>query len=594
MGVKPQALTNEWKRSMYCGHLRAGHIGQQVVLMGWVNRTRDHGGLIFIDLRDRTGLVQVVFDPQSGPETFAVAEQLRSEYVVAVKGTVRPRPEGTVNPELDTGEVELEATALLLLNTAKTPPISITDSKETDESVRLRYRYLDLRRPSMQSALKLRYATTRAIRSFLDREGFWDLETPMLGKSTPEGARDFLVPSRVHAGEFFALPQSPQLFKQILMVSGVDRYYQLARCFRDEDLRADRQPEFTQLDLEMSFVSREDILDLVERLVATVSGEAAGIELPLPFPRLTYDEAMSRFGSDKPDMRFGMELVDVSQAVSETEFRVFREAVAKGGLVVGLNAKNCAGFSRKELDDLEAKAREFGAKGLAWMVVSSEGVRSPIAKFLGQDEMEKILSQLEATAGDLILFGAGPAREVQEIMGRIRLHVAGLAGLIRPGVWAPLWVIDFPLLEYNDEEQRWHAMHHPFTSPRPEDLPLMDTDPARIKAQSYDIVLNGTELGGGSIRIHQQEVQEKMFSLLKFTPEEARAQFGFLLEAFEYGAPPHGGLALGLDRWVMLMAEKDSIRDVIAFPKTQSATCMMTGAPARVSARQLRELHLRI
>ncbi|MGB9886860.1 MAG: aspartate--tRNA ligase [Moorellales bacterium] len=587
-------LNDQWKRTHYCGELRPEHVGQTVTVMGWVNRTRDHGGLIFVDLRDRTGILQVVFSPDQGLEVFRAAEQLRSEYVVAVRGRVRLRPPGTANPNLATGEVELEAEELALLNASRTPALPVNEPQEVEETVRLRYRYLDLRRPERLRNLRLRYEATKAIRAFLDRHGFWEIETPILTKSTPEGARDFLVPSRLHPGAFYALPQSPQLFKQLLMVAGIDRYFQIARCFRDEDLRADRQPEFTQLDLEMSFVSREEILELVEELVAVVSEEVAGVKLPRPFPRITYQQAKERFGSDRPDLRFGLELRDVSAVLAASEFRVFREVLAAGGKVIGLRVPGKAGLSRRELDDLGAQAQAFGARGLVWMALGEEGVRSPVAKFLSSGELQELTSRLQAQAGDLVLLIADREDEAYRIMGWLRLYLGQWLGLIRRDQWAPAWVIDFPLLEYNVEEQRWEAVHHPFTAPHPEDIEFLDRDPGRVRALSFDLVLNGLELGGGSIRNHRRDLQERLFSLLRLPPEEAQAQFGFLLEALEYGAPPHGGLALGLDRWVMLLAAQDSIREVIAFPKTQSATCPLTGAPSKVSAHQLRELHLRL
>ncbi|WP_338832907.1 Aspartate--tRNA ligase [Moorella humiferrea] len=579
-------------RSHGCGELRATNTGEEVTLMGWVHRRRDHGGLIFIDLRDRSGLVQVVCDPESG-EAFKKAEEVRNEYVVAVRGRVRQRPEGTANPRLATGAIEVEARELRILNRAKTPPFYIEDNIGVDEALRLRYRYLDLRRPEMQEILRLRYQTTRAIREFLDGRGFWEIETPMLTRSTPEGARDFLVPSRLRPGEFFALPQSPQLFKQILMVAGVERYFQIVRCFRDEDLRADRQPEFTQLDMEMSFIQREDILNLVEELMAHIFRETLGVEINLPLPRLTYQEAITRFGTDKPDLRFGLEIQDVSTEVKKCGFKVFRDAVATGGVVRGLCVKGGAAFSRRELDELTKLATTYGAKGLAWMAITTEGVRSPIAKFFTAEELQELMKVMQAREGDLLLFVADSETIAAGTLGALRLELGRRLRLYDPGQLAFTWITDFPLLEYSPEEKRFVAVHHPFTMPMEEDWPLLDTDPLKVRALAYDLVLNGVELGGGSIRIHRRDIQEKMFSLLGFSPEEAQEKFGFLLEAFEYGTPPHGGIAFGLDRMVMLMARRDTIRDCIAFPKTQSGTCLLTGAPSPVAPEQLLELHLR-
>ncbi|AVX19665.1 aspartyl-tRNA synthetase [Carboxydocella sporoproducens DSM 16521] len=583
-----------WKRTMMCGSLRAADAGKEVILMGWVQRRRDHGGLIFVDLRDREGITQVVFSPEVDQEAFAKAEAIRNEYVIAVKGEVRLRPEGTVNPNLATGEVEVYAREVKVLNGAKTPPFYIQDNIDVDENLRLRYRYLDLRRPEMQRALGLRHRLVKTIRDYLDARGFWEIETPMLTKSTPEGARDYLVPSRVNPGKFFALPQSPQIFKQILMVAGMDKYFQIVRCFRDEDLRSDRQPEFTQLDLEMSFVEREEVLTLMEEMIAEVVRTTLGREVPTPFPRLTYAEAMARYGSDKPDTRFGMELVDLTDIAAGCEFKVFRAAADNGGVVKAINAKGCAHFSRKELDELTQYVAIYGAKGLAYIQMTPEGPKSPIAKFFKEEELQAILERLGAETGDLLLFGADTPRIVADSLGHLRVHLAEKLGLIDPEAMNFLWVVDFPLLEWDEEEKRYVAMHHPFTSPMDEDIELMDTDPGRVRAKAYDMVLNGVEIGGGSIRIHRRDVQEKMFRLLGLSQEEAVEKFGFMLEAFEYGTPPHGGIAFGIDRLVMLLAGRDTIRDVIAFPKTQSASCLMTGAPSEVSAKQLKELHIKL
>ncbi len=580
-------------RTHTCGELTAAHVGQSVVLCGWVQRRRDHGSVLFIDLRDRWGVTQAVFSAEKRPVAHEQAHALRHEFVVAVSGTVSLRPEGTANPNLATGEVEVLADSVAILSEARTPPFLIEDETDVGEALRLKHRYLDLRRPRMQRLLRLRHEVTQQVRAFLNGHGFLEIETPMLTKSTPEGARDYLVPSRVNPGSFFALPQSPQLFKQILMISGMDRYYQIARCFRDEDLRFDRQPEFTQIDLELSFVAREQVMAIVEQMIASVFKQAAGIELGTPFPRMSYQEAIGRYGSDKPDLRFGMPLEDLSGFAEGSKFKVFQETIANGGIVKALIVKGGAAIARNQIDGLIDVAKGFGAKGLAWVKIGPDRqLESAIAKFL---EAGPLLAALPAAGpGDLLLFVADKATVTHEVLGRLRLQLGSERQLIDGKLWRPLWVVDFPLLEYDEETRRYVSLHHPFTAPFDEDLRLLDSDPLRIRAQAYDLVLNGNELGGGSIRIHRREVQSKVFDLLGIGKDEASAKFGFLLEALEYGAPPHGGIALGLDRLVMLLGGAESIRDVIAFPKTQKAQDPMTEAPGPVSPEQLKELQIKL
>ena len=588
------------KRTHRCGALREEEIGKEVVLMGWVARRRDHGGVIFVDLRDREGLTQVVFNPQHNVEVHRKAEAIRTEYVLAVRGKVQSRPPDMINPRLATGAIEVMAEELRILNTSKTPPFQISvgpegnGTVETSEDIRLKYRYLDLRRPWMQHNLMLRHKAYQITRRFFDREGFIEIETPMLMKSTPEGARDYLVPSRVNPGKFYALPQSPQTYKQLLMVAGFDRYFQIVKCFRDEDLRTDRQPEFTQIDVEMSFIEEEDVFELIEMLMAEVFEGVLRVRISTPFPRMTYAEAMSRFGTDKPDLRFDLELVDVGPIVSGCDFKVFKSVLESGGQVKGINAKGCASFSRKQIDDLTPFVGQYGAKGLAWMKVTERGPESSIVKFFPQDTLNALSEVMEAAPGDLLLFVADRPNVVAQAMGALRVKLGQQLGLIEESQWCFLWVTEFPLLEYDEEAKRFEAMHHPFTSPVPEDIPLMDENPGAVRARAYDLVLNGHEISGGSIRISDHALQQKMFELLNIGPEEAQAKFGFLLEAFEYGAPPHGGIAFGFDRLVALMAGVKSIRDVIAFPKTNSAISLMDGAPTETTDHQLRELHIRL
>ncbi|MBT2582388.1 aspartate--tRNA ligase [Planococcus sp. ISL-109] len=582
-------------RTHYCGEVNETVIGQRVSLKGWVRKRRDLGGLIFVDVRDRSGIVQVVFNPEISEQASKIGESLRNEFVVHIDGLVVERSAGQVNASMKTGKVEVQVDNAEIINAAKNPPFAIEDQTHVSEDLRLKYRYLDLRRPTMYETLKMRSDVTKTVRNFLDNEGFLDVETPILTKSTPEGARDYLVPSRVHDGEFYALPQSPQLFKQMLMVSGVDKYYQIARCFRDEDLRADRQPEFTQIDMEMSFQTMEDIIELNERLMAKVMKDVKGIDIDANFERMSHQDAIDRFGSDKPDVRFGMELIDVSELVKDSAFKVFTGAVEAGGQVKLINAKGqAANYSRKDIDALGEYAARYGAKGLAWLKVEQGGVKGPIAKFFEGQAADSLISTAGAEAGDLLLFVADLKTVVADALGALRLKLGKDLDLIDQSIFKFMWITDWPLLEYDDKDGRYYAAHHPFTMPFEEDLDKLSSEPQNVRAQAYDLVLNGYELGGGSARIYRRDIQEKMFEVLGFSKEEATEQFGFLLEAFEYGTPPHGGIAFGLDRLVMILAGRTNLRDTIAFPKTASASDMLTQAPSAVSSAQLEELNLSV
>ncbi|NPB07517.1 MAG: aspartate--tRNA ligase [Aquificae bacterium] len=594
-----------FKRDKYCGEISLEDVGKTLRIAGWVHRKRHHGGVIFIDLRDREGVVQVVVEEKSNPEVYEVADRLKSEYVIGVKGKVRRRPEGTENPKLKTGFVEVVAEEIKVFNTSDPLPFPVDEETPLSEETKLRYRYLDLRRESMKRNFLFRHRFYQVVRRFFDEEGFVEIETPFLTKSTPEGARDFLVPSRLHHGKFYALPQSPQLFKQILMVAGFDRYFQIVRCFRDEDLRADRQPEFTQIDFEMSFVTEEDVMDVSERLIARLFRELLGVEIKLPLERISYREALERYGTDKPDRRFGLELVDLTEVFRNTDFKVFRKAIEEGGVVKAINFKG-SNLSRKEIDELTEYVQGLGAKGLAWIKVEPTKLTSPIVKFFSEEEKKALLERVKADPGDVILFSADRKEEVYRILGNLRLHIGKKYGLIDESRWDLFWVVDFPLMEWDEEEERFVSLHHPFTMPREEDVPLLrealQTDDLEekkrlvhsVRARAYDMVLNGEEIGGGSIRIHRRDIQELVFKLLKIGEVEAQEKFGFLLEALRYGAPPHGGLAFGLDRIVALMLGLDSIRDTIAFPKTQRGICPLTGAPDYVDPKQLKELHIKI
>lgn len=582
------------RRTDYCGSLRPSDEGREVVVMGWVQRRRDHGGVIFVDLRDREGIIQVVFNPEINPEIHAKAHKIRSEFVLAVKGEVTKRPAESINPDLDTGEIEVLTKELRILSVSENPPFLIEDNGEISENVRLKYRYLDLRRPRLQKNLILRHKVAKAVRTYLDGQGFLEIETPVLTRSTPEGARDYLVPSRVNPGRFYALPQSPQLFKQLLMVSGFDRYFQIVRCFRDEDLRMDRQPEFTQIDIEMSFIGVEDIQRTMEEMMAFIFREVLDLDLPIPFPVLGYEDALDRYGTDKPDIRFGLELKEISDLVKESRFDIFREVIGKGGIVKGTTVKGGVSLSRSEVDNLVSFAQGYGAEGLSWVKLVSEGWQSPIAKFFEESLRSAIAERMGAEEGDLMLFVAADRGLVNHTLANLRLHLGGKLDLIPPETYRFVWIRDFPLLEYSEEEGRFVAVHHPFTAPRDEDIPVLEDHPEDVRAKSYDLVLNGIEIGGGSIRNHLMEVQSTVFRKLGIGEEEAHRRFGFLMEALKYGPPPHGGIAFGFDRIVMILSGSESIREVIAFPKTQKATCSLTDAPTEVDPKQLDELSIKV
>lgn len=587
-------LLKDWKRTSLCGNITEGDIGKEMTLMGWVDTRRDLGALIFVDLRDRSGIMQVVFDESTFGD-FAKAESLRSEYVLAVRGKIVKRSEDTINEKLPTGTIELKVEEMKILNEAATPPFEIVDDTKVKEELRLKYRYLDLRRPEMQKNMMIRNQISMTARNYLGENGFLELETPMLTKSTPEGARDYLVPSRIHHGKFYALPQSPQIFKQLLMVSGFDRYFQIVKCFRDEDLRADRQPEFTQIDMELSFVEVDDVIALNEGLIQKIFHDVMGMEIPLPLKRLTYQEAMDRYGSDKPDTRFGLELHDISKIIENSQFKVFSSVVKNGGSVRAINAKGASSkFARREIDALVDFVKIYGAKGMAWINITQEGLKSPITKFLSEEEVQGILQELDGQVGDILFFVGDTNKVVYDSLGNLRLKLAEKLELIPENTYDLLWVTEFPLFEYDEEEKRYVAKHHPFTAPMDEDIEKLSTDPEHARAKAYDIILNGNEIGGGSIRIHTSDLQEKMFEALGFTKEQAWERFGFMLEAFRYGTPPHGGLAYGLDRLAMLLAGRNSIRDVITFPKVQNASCLMTKAPDVVEKKQLRELGIKV